>query len=84
MFCRLVMLLLCLLNCVTEITEVTEGRTHFARGLHVAQPCFRQLMNLLLTAYRSYACGSRVLANILPHRNEGNFFMCFGKLHIRN
>jgi hypothetical protein len=43
MFCR--PKVLCLLNFITENTQVTEGRQYFPRGLHIAllsqvgQPC---------------------------------------------
>jgi hypothetical protein len=36
MFCRPI--ILCLLNCIIEIIQVTEGHKHFPRGPHVGQP----------------------------------------------
>jgi len=33
MFCRHI--LLCLLNCITETVQATEGRSYFSRGPHI-------------------------------------------------
>ena len=40
MFCRHIVS--CLLNCITETVQVTEGRKCFPRGRHVGQPCSRK------------------------------------------
>jgi hypothetical protein len=42
-------IILCLLKCVTETTQVTEGRKYFPRGLYLGQPCNKGLCKLLRT-----------------------------------
>jgi hypothetical protein len=34
-------MVLCLLNCITETIQATEGSKYFIRGLNVGQPCFK-------------------------------------------
>jgi hypothetical protein len=44
MFCRPIVRLLrvCLLNCITETLQITEGRKYFPPGPHVGQPSLIQ------------------------------------------
>jgi hypothetical protein len=35
--------ILCLLNCITETIQVTEGRKYFPREPYVGQPCFKMM-----------------------------------------
>lgn len=46
MFCRPI--LLCLLNCIAETIQATEGRSYFSRGPHIGQRCITSMPRPLL------------------------------------
>ena len=50
MFCRLIWL--CLLNCITETIQATEGRSYFPHGPHIGQRCLTSMPQPLSRSFR--------------------------------
>jgi len=75
MFCRLV---ICLLNCVTETIQVTEGRKYFSRGWHIGQPWFTTWhISRVVSLFRDSSTLECSIQKVLGKERE-NLHFCIG------